>query len=89
MLIGHTHRDRLHIGATGVPYIISSCDRQEAYNDDINVDRIPGSVTEQHFEVVVIDRKNRQVKLYAIGGKARDGYDNDPGDEVDVRVVNY
>lgn len=89
VLIGHTHRDRLHIGTTGVPYIISSCDRQEAYNGDINVDRIPGSVTEQHFEVVVIDRKNRQVKLFAIGGKARDGYDNDLGDVVDVRVVNY
>lgn len=89
VLLGHTHRDRIHIGPTGVPYIISACDRQATYGGDINVERIPGTVSEQHFEAVVIDRKNRQVKLFAIGGKARDGYDNDPGNEVDLRVVNY
>lgn len=89
VLLGHTHRDRLHIGPTGVPYIISACDRQATYGGDINVERIPGTVSEQHFEVVVIDRKNRRVKLFAIGGKARDGYDDNPGDEVNFRVVNY
>lgn len=89
VLLGHTHKDRIHTGSTGVPYIITSCDRQATYHGDINVERIPGTVTEQHFEVVVIDKTKRQIKLFAIGGKARDGYDDDPGKEVDVRVVNY
>jgi len=89
VLVGHTHRDRIHIGNSGIPYIISSCDRHASHNGDINVNRIPGTISEQHFEVVVIDKQKRQVMLFSIGANARDGYDNDPGKEVDVRVVSY
>lgn len=89
VLIGHTHRDRIHIGSTGIPYIISACDRHASYNGDINVDRIPGTITEQHFEVVVVDKGRKIIKLFSIGAKARDGYDDNPGKEVDVRIVNY
>lgn len=89
VLIGHAHRDRLHIGSTGVPYIISACDRYSPYHGDINVKRAPGTISEQHFEAVVIDRGKRTVKLFSIGGKSRDGFDDDPGKEVDVRIVNY
>ena len=89
VLMGHAHKDRIHIGSTGVPYIISACDRFSPYNGDINVDRTLGTINEQRFDVVVIDKGKRIIKLFAIGGKARDGYDNDPGKEVDVRTVNY
>lgn len=89
VLIGHTHRDRIHIGATGVPYIISACDRHTSYEGDINVDRTLGTIREQHFEVVVIDKAARKIKLFSIGANARDGYDDSPGEEVDVRMVNY
>lgn len=89
VLIGHAHRDRLHIGKTDVPYIISASDRYATYHGDINVERIPGTISEQHFEVVVIDKGKRMIKLFSIGAKARDGYDDDPGTEVDVRSVNY
>ncbi len=89
VLMGHSHRDRIHIGSTGVPYIISASDRYSSYHGDINVSRIPGTISEQHFEVVVIDRGQRMIKLFSIGAKARDGYDNDPGKEVDARIVNY
>ena len=89
VLIGHAHRDRLHIGSTGIPYIISASDRHATYHGDINVNRIPGTISEQHFEVVVIDKGKRMIKLFSIGAKARDGYDDDPGKEVDARIVNY
>ena len=89
VLIGHAHKDRIHIGRSGVPYIISACDRHSSYNGDINVVRTPGTITEQHFEVVVVDKKKKQIKLFSIGANARDGYDNDRGKEVDVRTVNY
>lgn len=89
VLIGHTHRDRIHIGDTGVPYIISACDRNASYHGDINVDRTPGTIREQHFEAVVIDKDAKKVKLLSIGGNARDGYDDEPGKEVDVRIVKY
>lgn len=89
VLMGHTHRDRLHYGSSGIPYIISACDRHKTYYGDINVERIPGTVSEHHFEVVVIDKGRRIIKLFSIGANAKDGYDDDPGKEVNVRVVNY
>ena len=89
VLIGHTHRDRIHIGTTGIPYIISASDRHYPYQDDINVTRVPGTISEQHFEVFVMDKSKREIKLFTIGANARDGYDNEPGEEVDIRIVNY
>ena len=89
VLIGHSHRDRIHIGKTGVPYIISACDRYDPYQGDINVERIPGTISEQHIEVVVMDKGRRTIKLFSIGAKARDGYDDTPGVEVDVRTLTY
>ena len=49
VLMGHSHVDRVHIGKTGVPYIISQCDRTEPYRGDINVERVPGTISENHF----------------------------------------
>lgn len=89
VLMGHAHRDRIHIGSSGVPYLISACDRHDPYKGDINVIRTIGTISEQHFEVVVIDKGKKQIKLFSIGANARDGYDNEPGEEVGVRTVNY
>ena len=89
VLMGHSHVDRIHMGETGVPYIISQCDRTEPYKGDINVDRVPGTISEQHFEVVLLDLKNQEVHLYAIGSDARDGMDNWVGETVDVRILKY
>lgn len=89
VLMGDSHVDRIHIGPTGVPYIISQCDRTEPYKGDINVDRVPGTISEQHFEVVVLDKKRQEVKLFAIGSDARDGIDDERGKQVEERTVNY
>lgn len=89
VLMGDSHRDRIHIGVTGVPYIISASDRHATYYGDINVERIPGTISEQHFEVVVMNKVKREIKLFTIGAKARNGYDDASGEEVDVRTVNY
>ena len=89
VLMGHSHIDRLHKGKTGVPYIITACDRRDSYHGDINVSRIPETISEQHFEVVVIDKGKKQIKLFSVGANARDGYDNDPGKETDARIVSY
>lgn len=89
VLMGHSHVDRVHIGETGIPYIISQCDRTEPYKGDINVSRVPGTISEQHFEVVLIDKKKQEVRLYSIGSDARDGVDDEVGELVDLRVLNY
>ena len=89
VLMGDSHIDRIHIGETGVPYIISQCDRTEPYKDDINVPRVPGTISEQHFEVVLIDKKKQEIRLYSIGSDARDGVDDEVGELVNLRVLNY
>ncbi len=89
VLIGHSHRDRIHIGETGIPYIISASDRHASHKGDINVNRTPGTLCEQHFEAVVIDKGKRQIKQFSIGANSRNGLEDDPGEEVDVRIVNY
>lgn len=89
VLMGHSHVDRIHLGVTGVPYIISQCDRTEPYHGDINVPRVPGTISENHFEVVLIDKKKQEIRLYAIGSNARDGVDNEMGEIVGLRILNY
>ena len=86
VLMGHSHVDRIHIGNTGVPYIISQCDRTEPYHGHINVLRVPGTISENHFEVVLIDKKKQEVRLYSIGSDARDGVDDEVDKTVDLRV---
>lgn len=89
VLMGHSHVDRVHKGKTGVPYILTQCDRTEPYRGDINVERVPGTINENHFEVVLLDKVKQEVRLYAIGSDARDGVDNESGEKVDVRILKY
>ena len=94
VLIGHTHWDKIHIGTTGVPYVISQSDRRvpigtEGVWSDINVDRTIGTTNEQHFEVVVIDKTNRTIRFFAIGSQSRGGYDDEIGELCDYRDLNY
>lgn len=89
VLMGHTHTDRLHKGKTGVPYIISQCDSGRRILNDIKVSRTFNTINEQHFEVVVIDKKRRNIKLFAIGSPSTDGYDDDLGNETYLREIFY
>jgi adenine-specific DNA methylase len=85
VLNGHTHADRLHYGPTGVPYIITQGDTlKEAAEDKPVEDRTPvvrekGTTTEQHFEVAIVDRDNKKIKLFSIGSQCQDGFDENPG----------
>lgn len=99
VLMGHWHADRIHIGrvispaTTGVPYIISQSDQWWDSHvgglSDIKSPRTLSTIEEQHFEVVVINKNDRTVKLFSVGSKARNGIDSNVGDLVEVRVVNY
>lgn len=89
VLMGDSHIDRVHIGKSGVPYIISQCDRTQPYKGENNVERVLGTISENHFEVVLLDKVKQEIRLYAIGSYARDGVDNEPGEKVDVRILKY
>ena len=91
VLMGHTHSDRMHIGPTGIPYIISQTDRfytPGGDHEDIGVTRTRGTITEQHFEVVVINKVAKEIKLFAIGSNSLNGMDDNIGTEVTVRTLS-
>lgn len=89
VLMGHSHVDRVHIGESGVPYILSQCDRIKPYKNDINVVRTFGTISEQHFEVVLLNMKKQEIQLFSIGSDARNGIDDAVGETVNVRILNY
>ncbi|MDY4837260.1 MAG: metallophosphoesterase [Lachnospiraceae bacterium] len=86
---GHTHADRLHLEA-GIPFIISACDKwNEAGGDDLTVTRTKGTITEQHFEVVVLNKTLQKWTFISIGAPASGGYDDNVGEDVQVREISY
>lgn len=91
---GHSHRDRLRVSEGDVPIIVTTCDKCIEWKDDngvadLNVDRTPGTINEQAFDVVVLDKKNRKITAVRIGAPALDGIGNDVGNPVEERVIYY
>lgn len=102
---GHAHRDRIAYTEGGVPFILVTCDKnvpwpgesqredpQSPYYQwypDLNVDRTSGTIHEQAFDVFILNTHTHTITAVRIGGKARDGVDNNAGDEVEERVVTY
>ena len=93
VLQGHTHGDRIYTSPTGVPYILTACDKWTvSYIDgvpDLDVERVPGTISENHFEVVILNKNIRQLTLIAVGAKSTNGIGNEIGEEVEIRAVNY
>lgn len=96
---GHTHRDRVYYTDGGLPIIVTACDKYIASNTgvtndqdeviyDINVPREKFTVSEQTFDGVIINISTRKIHLVRVGGHARDGVGNEPGDEVEERTVD-
>ena len=92
---GHTHHDRITHTTGGIPVIITACDKYKPWIDgDTNNEpwlstRIEGTITEQAFDIVIVDRKERKLFFYRIGGDAFNGVDNAPGEPVNLRTVTY
>lgn len=61
---GHIHRDRVYRTSTGIPIIITKCDTWQQEHDD---DMVPGTTTEQAFDVVHIDLDSSTIYLTRIG----------------------
>lgn len=91
---GHSHKDWIHISPTGVPHVLSACDKWTAGISadgvsDLDVERIPGTRSENHFEVVVLNKNIRQLTFIAIGAKSTNSIDDKLGEEVEIRSVSY
>jgi 3',5'-cyclic AMP phosphodiesterase CpdA len=86
---GHTHRDRLVLSNGKIPIVITTCDACIAYDNDINVDRSAGTINEQAFDVVVVDKKKKNAIAVRIGAPALDGVNEVPGSAVEERIVTW
>lgn len=92
---GHTHHDRITHTTGGIPVIITACDKYmpwmsgETNNEPWLSTRVAGTITEQAFDIVVVDRERRELHFFRIGGDAFNGVDNDPGEPVNLRTVTY
>lgn len=85
---GHTHFDGLGATDGGVPVFVTTCDKYKPYvgDDDYLTDiRTLGTITEQAFDVVVIDKTNRKVTAVRIGCPAN----NPNGSPLETRQMNY
>lgn len=95
---GHVHRDRITYTQTdGVPVIITTCDKylpsttviDGVSYQDIDVPRTLGTITEQAFDVVIVNRSTKTITAVRIGGLARDGVGNSSGSTVEYRTVTW
>ena len=92
---GHTHLDRITHSTGGIPVVITTCDKYMPWIEgDVNKEpwmsnRVAGTITEQAFDIVVIDRENRELNFFRIGADAENGIDDDRGELVNLRTLAY
>jgi hypothetical protein len=79
---GHSHWDSVNSTTGGIPIIITTSDKNLPYisggvNTEpyLNRDRPSGTIYEQAFDVVIVDRKEREIHAVRIGGLAMDNHD--------------
>ena len=95
ILQGHTHHDRITRTSGGIPIIITACDKYLPWMDgETNKEpwlatRKAGTITEQAFDIVVINKQEKEIYLYRIGGDAFDGIDDNAGSPVNMRVAGW
>ena len=93
---GHLHIDRMTSTTGGIPILATTCDKNGMWIDpntglgDLRyVNRDGGTINEQAFDVVVVDRHNRKLTAVRIGSEAFNGVDNNMGTQVPERTINY
>ena len=85
---GHTHFDGLGSTDGNIPVFVTTCDKYLPLvgDDDYLTDiRTLGTITEQAFDVVVIDKTNRKVSAVRIGCPAN----NPSGSPLEIRQMDY
>ena len=80
ILSGHCHKDASHV-SNGVLSITTTCDAY--YNNDPNVTRTQGTITESAFDVFSIDTTNKTIKTVRIGGGSNRGWNYVTGEDIE------
>ncbi|MBR7173148.1 MAG: hypothetical protein IKD50_01800 [Clostridia bacterium] len=87
---GHFHWDYItNLPTSGIPVVVTTCDKYDFYNEPALADeqRTPGTIDEQAFDVVILDKENRKLSFIRIGDKAV--LNGGSGEEVEIREVEY
>ena len=92
LLQGHTHEDLMMKTDGGIPIFATTCDKSTADNDETSEEdnyiygkRTNGTITEQAFDIVIINKKDKKVSLVRIGAPA----DKDGVNFYEVREQTY
>ena len=77
---GHTHLDAVKETTGGIPILITTCDKWAIGtpgHEPQLANRIPGTVTEQAFEVCIVDQVNHKLYAVRIGGFNTGNFEDD------------
>ena len=91
MFSGHTHIDGMYKTSGGIPCFVTTCDKFQPWIDNgqnkepLLSKRVEGTITEQAFDVVIIDKKNKIISAVRIGCPA----DNGGKELLEVRQQSY
>lgn len=93
---GHTHLDRIVHTTGGIPVVLTTSDKYmpwmtgETNNEPwLSESRHVGTITEQAFDVVVLDKAARKLTFVRIGAPADNWTDGASTGMVEERVVTY
>lgn len=87
---GHIHRDLINRTESGVPVIGVTADKTDTSVESVVlVERHIGTISEQAFDVVVVDRTQRRLHCVRIGAPAIDGSGAGGNRLAETRVVDF
>lgn len=93
---GHAHLDRIKHTPGGIPVVLTTSDKYSPWIDSgtdmepwLTDSRTEGTITEQAFDVVVLDKTARQLTFVRIGAPADNWTDGTSTGTVEERVVTY
>ena len=99
VIAGHAHCDGVFHTSAGIPVVVTTCDKGQAYlsrtTGDADMDasiRIINTPSEQAFDVVVLDRENKTLRFVRIGCPAWnnvEGVIDQSEPFVEERLVSY
>jgi len=85
---GHAHYDAVWHTEGGIPIIVTTCDKNSPWIKNgtdmepwLTEQRISGTINEQAFDVVIIDRKTKKITSVRIGAPAMNNIDITPLNE--------
>lgn len=94
VICGHTHKDGVEHTSGGIPVIMTTCDKNKSGGETGAVanqwaSRASGTINEQVFDVVTLDKASKTITLVRIGYPADNWVDGTSTGTVEERVVTY